>query len=578
VRVASDGEGRLQVCHVLNTVGPSASPGLVEIQHITLDSIRRALDLTREDVEVRVHAARLPDDPLPADWLVDAKHLDRSVLDVSDVTTARRLPLLGDILDAADRDADLVVFSNIDIAVQPLFYEALAELHRRGHDAFTINRRTLHLPTRQPGLAGLSTMLGHAHPGTDCFVFEASMLEDLDLGEVCVGVPPVGRVLLYNLMLRAEAFREFADLHATFHLGDDRAWNGDEFLDLEVHNRRAFAEVVERLRDRWGPERVERLPGIAELVPGSGGVEAITIDAVRETRQARTARSTTGTRRGLRSHGRRRLVFAASPGRSATEHLARILGTAKRTVAHHEAAPQMSGPWLRRIAFEDRGLSYEARRVKCDALRLSLEQLPDGGIYADTSHLFVKTFADVVFDDFNHHQISVIALHRPLVPLAASMLSLGWFSPMAPAWPDWLLPPTAPESRFPIPADRVEHRLDLIVGYILDTDLRTRELRARTPEVDWIDVDIRTLKDRETVRDLLRRLGTSPTDETWESHRGSANRKAQQKRHRRVGLPAAEVRAHVATFHTRFAEEIDAAGLANRFGHTDRATSGGADS
>lgn len=565
--VSSGRDQPTRICHVLNTVGPSAPDSLREVQALTLASIEYALGNLPDSVAVEVRAAHFSEDPIPAPWIVDAVRLDRSVLDFGVFSVPRRLPLLGDVLDAAETDTDLTIFTNIDIAVQPLFYAAITDLHGRGFDAFTVNRRTLHPPARMPGLAGLSTMLGVAHPGTDCFVFESQLLERIDVGHLCLGAPLVGRILLQNLVLHAEAFREFADLHMTYHLGDDRLWDDDRYLEYEIHNEEAYTEVMSRLADRCGQDTVGRLPGVDtwrnEHERHGGTPEAI----VRERRNARLTRQRSGEQQDTQPFGRRRLVFAASPGRSGTEHLARLFGTAKRTVAHHEATPTMTGMWLRRIAYEDPARSYDERSMKCDALRLELEHVPDGGLYVDTSHMFIKSFADVVVDSFDHRQITILVPRRPLVQLAASMLSLGWFSSLAPAWPDWLLPPTCPESRFPISPDEVTGRLDLIIGYVMDSELRTRELRERTPDIDWIDLDVNRIGEETIVRGLFERLLTGPTDATWAVTSRSANVKVVEKRQRQAGIPAAQVEQGIASFRDRFTEQIDDFGLAWMFVH-----------
>jgi hypothetical protein len=154
----------VKVSHLINTVGDSAREDLREAQRITLESIDQARQVTGSQVEVEVRAARFQDEPLPADWLVDAVQLTRSVIDVVPFPCDRRLPLLADILAGVPSDSDLAVFTNIDIAVQPHFYELVAELHGRGYDAFTINRRTV-MPRNgsSDGLAWFTAQPGAAH-------------------------------------------------------------------------------------------------------------------------------------------------------------------------------------------------------------------------------------------------------------------------------------------------------------------------------------------------------------------------------------------------------------------------------
>ena len=151
--------------------------------------------------EVYLCAAGFPEDhaafppgfhPLP--------DLTRSVLDAARFETPRRLPMLADLiaraLDAADRlRADWIIYTNVDIAPMPDFYAAIAALIDGGHDAFTINRRTI--PRDWPnGVSDLPLMraqVGTPHPGRDCFVFGREAARGFDLGTACIGAQIRGK-------------------------------------------------------------------------------------------------------------------------------------------------------------------------------------------------------------------------------------------------------------------------------------------------------------------------------------------------------------------------------------------------
>ena len=180
--------------------------------------------------------------------------LTRSVLDAARFETPRKLPLLADLVaravEAADHlRADWIVYTNVDIAPTPDFYNAIAALIDAGHDAFAINRRTI--PRDWPnGVSDLPLMratLGEAHPGRDCFVFAREAGRAFDCGTACIGAQFVGKVLAANLLCRAGHYEDFTDLHLTFHLGDDRRWLAPAQREYGDHNRRELAGVLGRL-------------------------------------------------------------------------------------------------------------------------------------------------------------------------------------------------------------------------------------------------------------------------------------------------------------------------------------------
>ncbi|KAI0562752.1 hypothetical protein FGB62_54g11 [Gracilaria domingensis] len=92
----------------------------------------------------------------------------------------------------------------------------------------------------------------------------------------------------------------------------------------------------------------------------------------------------------------------------------------------------MTGSYLQRVILQGmRKETFEERaKIKLAAIRQAIEATAPNVAYAETSHMFVKTFADVVL----HHladsaNISVVILHRPARDSIWSQLRLGWFSP-----------------------------------------------------------------------------------------------------------------------------------------------------
>lgn len=195
--------------------------------------------------------------------------LARSVLDLGTFSRPRKLPLLRDILDRlyeASDGCEYLVYTNVDIAVLPNFYDAVDRLIDAGHDALVINRRTISDEyTEVRDLPLLCAQVGQQHPGHDCFIFRRDAYRHYDLGDVCLGMAWVAKSQLLNMAYFSERMRIFEDLHLTFHVGDPRPWENPAFTDYRTHNREAFMAARDRLRDAHGPLRARLKPGVTIL-------------------------------------------------------------------------------------------------------------------------------------------------------------------------------------------------------------------------------------------------------------------------------------------------------------------------
>ncbi len=257
----------LRIAHIINPVSAKPPSDLVVAQPITFESMRaaRQFALQNEDIAVDLFAVGYAEDTAvaPADfiWLPP---LERSVLDVADFQQARKLPLLSDILGRlyANSDADLFIYTNVDIGLQPHFYTAVAHLWRSGHEAFVINRRTIPADfTRPSQLPLMWAEIGKPHRGWDCFVFPRALLPNFELGSVCIGATRVGLALLSNLVAYGRAFKEVKDAHLTFHIGDERQWLNPAFVDYDKHNTQELLQILTTLEAQQGEFERESIPG-----------------------------------------------------------------------------------------------------------------------------------------------------------------------------------------------------------------------------------------------------------------------------------------------------------------------------
>lgn len=249
------------IAHIISPFNAPPGHEMAVVQPITFESMRRARNYAQDRVEVELFTAQFPEDSIvvPDDFTA-TPNLNRSVLDVGNFNSQRKLPLLKDIIDALynNSQAEYFVFTNTDIGVMPQFYVAIQEIIEEGHDAFIINRRRVsgkYDSVQQ--LDQIYSETGEMHNGYDCFVFKRSLCEQFILGEVCLGIPHVGNTLAHNLFCWSSNFRLFTHKHLTFHIGMDlvKNWGDNVFLK---HNYNAFRSVLKELEPHL---RIENIPG-----------------------------------------------------------------------------------------------------------------------------------------------------------------------------------------------------------------------------------------------------------------------------------------------------------------------------
>ena len=99
----------------------------------------------------------------------------------------------------------------------------------------------------------------------------------------------------------------------------------------------------------------------------------------------------------------------------------------------------MTGSYLRRVQNAPLSQSMLPRRIKIAAINRRLAAMEPQQVYAETSHMFIKTFADVVLDYYQN--VEVIVLRRQLDQVLRSCMELGWFSQRNPIWQLWMSVP-----------------------------------------------------------------------------------------------------------------------------------------
>lgn len=251
-------KNKLSIDHIINPVIVPPDSDLHTAQPITLQSMETARRMAQEKIDVNQYAAFFPEDEnmVPPGFRKTIP-LDRSVLDLADFKVKRKLPLLRDILDRLyeNSNAEYFIYTNVDIALMPHFYLTVEKIIRQGYDGFIINRRTL--PDTYRSVTQLPLMyaeLGGRHPGHDCFVFKRKSYPEYILGNACIGAKRIARVLMGNVIAFSKKYNEFKKLHATFHIGDDQAWNNPVYNDYYYHNLIELMKIQPQLikRNRVG--------------------------------------------------------------------------------------------------------------------------------------------------------------------------------------------------------------------------------------------------------------------------------------------------------------------------------------
>jgi hypothetical protein len=156
----------------------------------------------------------------------------------------RRFVRISDILNNGFNasKSEYYIYSNIDIGLQPDFYNRIFDLLERGYDGLAINREDV--PKEIDGhvvgdgdLEKIWRLPGKRHMGVDCVVFSTKLISKMKFGNVFVGAPPVGAVLLSQVRKNAKRFKWIKNERLTFHLGEDLAWQSEAAKVFHLANK-----------------------------------------------------------------------------------------------------------------------------------------------------------------------------------------------------------------------------------------------------------------------------------------------------------------------------------------------------
>jgi hypothetical protein len=213
-----------------------------------------------------------------------------------------------------------------------------------------------------------------------------------------------------------------------------------------------------------------------------------------------------------------RLFFSINSGRVGTGYLAALLNTAKGVTGVHEPEPTMAGTYVKLINIAPLNVSFAERRIKADAIRTVLESLPRGQIYAESNSNFIRTFYDVILEEFTNAEIDVIIIRRYLPEVLKSLLELGHFGGN-PATANWIPELTSPTRAFTsCKAPGEMDAYDYLITYLLDTEARANRFQKQFKDFPSIysiaEVRQEELTTMEGVQLFFKKLRLESTSET----------------------------------------------------------------
>jgi len=207
-------------------------------------------------------------------------------------------------------------------------------------------------------------------------------------------------------------------------------------------------------------------------------------------------------------------IFSINTGRAGSKYLSDILSTAKEVCANHEPDPKMTGSILKLVENNIYKESFQSRIFKTKSIQEILIT-SSHSTYIETSHMFIKTFFDVVINELQN--VKIVFLKRSLVDTLHSFYQLGYFSDRNKAWSDWMISPYAATKAIPcLLSENEKDEIGLSLAYLIDIYARGNRFIEENPNIPVFHIALEELNDEEKVKDLFLDLNIIPTETTFQ--------------------------------------------------------------
>lgn len=227
-----------------------------------------------------------------------------------------------------------------------------------------------------------------------------------------------------------------------------------------------------------------------------------------------------------------RFLFCINPGRSGSRYLSGLFGSVAEVASFHEAPPPMTGDFLRLAERQPYPETYAARRHKADACRALLAAEPGKNVYAETNHMFIKTFFDVVVNELAPGaSVGVVILRRELARTVKSFVELGIYTERNHAWPDWMGSVEATTRAVdPAVPEKTLTSIERTVAYLVDIEARAQRFRKDFPAVPVFETRLEAIgSDVEEVQRLFAWCGLTQNAATRSLIGKPANERTKRK-------------------------------------------------
>ena len=220
-------------------------------------------------------------------------------------------------------------------------------------------------------------------------------------------------------------------------------------------------------------------------------------------------------------------IFSINSGRSGSNYLCNLLGTAKNSISFHEASPQMNKQYLKLVNNHSYNFSYKERMVKVNKIK-SVKL--SGKIYCETNHMFIKTFHDVAAESFGT-SMNVIILRRYLPDILKSFIELSYFN-KNPASFEWMTDPNANTAAIQCidKTNKLNH-FEKCIAYLIDIEGRAQRFKKDNPNIKTHDVRIEDLNNVTYVANLFKTLNLQKTNKTYNFVGTVINQRDARKQH-----------------------------------------------
>ena len=169
---------------------------------------------------------------------------------ITELKSSHQFPMINDIFESGKRycnSDDYLCYINSDINLQYWFFDFVVDsLLIEPIDAgLVINRKDI-VSDKKNVFKKNSNSESYYHPGLDCMVFPFKILNKMSFGSCTIGMPPVGNLIVTNMLQLLPRVKLINDALITWHRGkkEDSKWKSIENKKvIEQNYLNAFAAL-----------------------------------------------------------------------------------------------------------------------------------------------------------------------------------------------------------------------------------------------------------------------------------------------------------------------------------------------